>query len=82
MLELMPQATTFYFDAVSQIRMQAWTRGRVGLVGDSGQTALSGALFSADECTCRGSPTTPRTAPHEPLSGYPAAHSTNEPCYG
>jgi 2-polyprenyl-6-methoxyphenol hydroxylase-like FAD-dependent oxidoreductase len=36
MLELMPQATTFYFDAVSQIRMPSWTRGRVALVGDAG----------------------------------------------
>jgi 2-polyprenyl-6-methoxyphenol hydroxylase-like FAD-dependent oxidoreductase len=34
-LELMPQATTFYFDAVSQIRMRSWTRGRVALVGDA-----------------------------------------------
>lgn len=35
-LELMPQAAkTFYFDAVSQIRMPSWTRGRVALVGDA-----------------------------------------------
>ena len=34
-LDLMPQARTFYFDTVSQIRMSAWTRGRVGLVGDA-----------------------------------------------
>ena len=35
MLELMPRAATFYFDAVSQIRMPSWTRGRVALVGDA-----------------------------------------------
>lgn len=35
MLEAMPQATAFYFDAVSQIRMPGWTRGRVALVGDA-----------------------------------------------
>ena len=35
MLNLMPQAKTFYFDAVSQIRMPSWTRGRVALVGDA-----------------------------------------------
>jgi 2-polyprenyl-6-methoxyphenol hydroxylase-like FAD-dependent oxidoreductase len=35
MLELMPVATTFYFDAVSQIRMPSWTHGRVALVGDA-----------------------------------------------
>ena len=35
LLEAMPQATTFYFDAVSQIQMPSWTRGRVALVGDA-----------------------------------------------
>ena len=34
-LDLMPQARTFYFDSVSQIRMPSWTRGRVALVGDA-----------------------------------------------
>jgi len=35
LLDLMPQAKTFYFDSVSQIRMPSWTRGRVALVGDA-----------------------------------------------
>jgi 2-polyprenyl-6-methoxyphenol hydroxylase-like FAD-dependent oxidoreductase len=35
MLDLLPQAKTFYFDSVSQIRMPSWTRGRVALVGDA-----------------------------------------------
>jgi 2-polyprenyl-6-methoxyphenol hydroxylase-like FAD-dependent oxidoreductase len=35
MLKQMPQARTFYFDAVSQIRMPSWTRGRCALVGDA-----------------------------------------------
>jgi 2-polyprenyl-6-methoxyphenol hydroxylase-like FAD-dependent oxidoreductase len=35
MLDLMPQARTFYFDSVSQIRMPSWTRGRLALVGDA-----------------------------------------------
>lgn len=35
LVEAMPAATTFYFDAVSQIRMPSWTRGRVALVGDA-----------------------------------------------
>lgn len=35
MLGLMPQAKTFYLDAVSQIRMPSWSRGRVALVGDA-----------------------------------------------
>jgi 2-polyprenyl-6-methoxyphenol hydroxylase-like FAD-dependent oxidoreductase len=34
-LDAMPQAKTFYFDSVSQIRMPSWTRGRVALVGDA-----------------------------------------------
>jgi 2-polyprenyl-6-methoxyphenol hydroxylase-like FAD-dependent oxidoreductase len=34
-LEVMQEAKTFYFDAVSQIRMPSWTRGRVALVGDA-----------------------------------------------
>ena len=34
-LDAMPQATTFYFDPVSQIRMPSWSRGRVALVGDA-----------------------------------------------
>lgn len=33
-LELLGQ-TDFYFDAVSQVRLPAWTRGRVALVGDA-----------------------------------------------
>ncbi len=32
-MDLMPRAKTFYFDAVSQIRMPSWTRGRCGLGG-------------------------------------------------
>jgi len=35
MLDLMPDAKTFYFDSVSQIRMPSWSRGRVALVGDA-----------------------------------------------
>ena len=35
LLEAMPQARAFYFDAVSQIQMPSWSRGRVALVGDA-----------------------------------------------
>ncbi|NEN04688.1 FAD-binding domain [Diaminobutyricibacter tongyongensis] len=34
-LRLMPDARTFYMDKVSQIRMPAWSRGRVALIGDA-----------------------------------------------
>lgn len=35
MLELMTNAPSFYFDSVSQIRMPAWSHGRVALLGDA-----------------------------------------------
>ncbi len=35
MLEHMAEASSFYFDRVSQIHMPSWTRGRVALVGDA-----------------------------------------------
>jgi 2-polyprenyl-6-methoxyphenol hydroxylase-like FAD-dependent oxidoreductase len=34
-LARLPEARTFYFDRVSQIRMPTWSRGRVALVGDA-----------------------------------------------
>lgn len=35
LVEAMPHAMTFYFDAVSQIQMSSWTSGRIALVGDA-----------------------------------------------
>ncbi len=35
MLRRMPEARTFYLDRASQIRMPAWSRGRVALIGDA-----------------------------------------------
>jgi 2-polyprenyl-6-methoxyphenol hydroxylase-like FAD-dependent oxidoreductase len=40
-LAAMPQAKTFYFHSVSQIRMPSWTRGRVALVGDARRLPLA-----------------------------------------
>jgi 2-polyprenyl-6-methoxyphenol hydroxylase-like FAD-dependent oxidoreductase len=34
-------ATDFYFDSISQVRMDSWSRGRVTLVGDAGYSAGS-----------------------------------------
>jgi 2-polyprenyl-6-methoxyphenol hydroxylase-like FAD-dependent oxidoreductase len=34
-LAALDSCTEFYFDRVSQIRMDAWSRGRVGLIGDA-----------------------------------------------
>jgi 2-polyprenyl-6-methoxyphenol hydroxylase-like FAD-dependent oxidoreductase len=44
LLELMPDSPDFYFDAITQVKMSSWTKGRVALVGDAGYCAspLSG----------------------------------------
>ncbi|MGV9777791.1 FAD-dependent monooxygenase [Streptosporangium sp. NPDC003464] len=34
--EELERASTFYFDSVTQLRMDTWSRGRVSLVGDAG----------------------------------------------
>src|SRR5262245_22549064 len=39
LLELMPGAPDFYFDAAAQIRMARWSQGRVALAGDAGYCA-------------------------------------------
>ncbi|WP_067821320.1 FAD-dependent monooxygenase [Nocardia inohanensis] len=44
LLAELPSAKDFYFDAMTQIKMDSWSRGRVALVGDAGYCAspLSG----------------------------------------
>lgn len=44
LLREMRQAPDFYFDSVAQVRMDAWSRGRVALVGDAAScpSSLSG----------------------------------------
>lgn len=60
LLEYMRSATDFYFDEMSQIKMDRWARGRVALVGDAGyccsplsgqgtSVALLGAYILAGE---------------------------------
>ncbi|TSJ43992.1 FAD-dependent oxidoreductase [Mucilaginibacter corticis] len=39
LLKLMDEAPDFYFDSVSQIRMDRWQKGRVVLLGDAGYCA-------------------------------------------
>ncbi|SBT49273.1 FAD-dependent monooxygenase [Micromonospora narathiwatensis] len=39
LLAAMADAPDFYFDAMSQVRMDRWSTGRVGLVGDAGYAA-------------------------------------------
>ncbi|MFC5182722.1 FAD-dependent monooxygenase [Actinomadura harenae] len=44
LLGMMADASDFYFDSVSQVRMDGWTRGRVALLGDAAYcpSSLSG----------------------------------------
>jgi 2-polyprenyl-6-methoxyphenol hydroxylase-like FAD-dependent oxidoreductase len=60
LLEYMRNAPDFYFDEMSQIKMDRWSRGRVALVGDAGyccsplsgqgtSVALLGAYILAGE---------------------------------
>jgi 2-polyprenyl-6-methoxyphenol hydroxylase-like FAD-dependent oxidoreductase len=64
-LKAMDRATDFYFDALAQVHLDGWSRGRVGLVGDaaygaspaSGQgtsLALVGAYVLAGELATAG----------------------------
>ncbi len=39
LLELMPEASDWYFDVAAQVEMRAWARGRVTLVGDAAYCA-------------------------------------------
>ena len=43
LLEEVQRADNFYFDALSQIKMPSWARGRVALVGDAGYCASPAA---------------------------------------
>jgi 2-polyprenyl-6-methoxyphenol hydroxylase-like FAD-dependent oxidoreductase len=65
LLELMKTATDFYFDSVSQIRMDRWSKGRVALIGDAAycptllsghgaQLGLAGAYVLAGELKASG----------------------------
>ena len=38
-LDLMNDSDDFYFDAIAQIKMDSWTKGRVALLGDAGYCA-------------------------------------------
>ncbi len=43
-LNRMPESDDFYFDAITQVKMNSWTKGRIALIGDAGYCAspLSG----------------------------------------
>ncbi|MFC4945731.1 FAD-dependent monooxygenase [Pseudonocardia sp. GCM10023141] len=65
LLAAMETTADFYFDSVSQVRMDGWTRGRVALVGDAGycpcfasgqgtSLAMVGAYVLAGELAAAG----------------------------
>ena len=35
-LNRMPESDDFYFDAITQVKMNSWTKGRIALIGDAG----------------------------------------------
>ena len=39
LLELMDSAPDFYFDSISQVKMERWSKGRIALVGDAAHCA-------------------------------------------
>lgn len=67
-LNLMSESNDFYFDAIAQVKMNSWTKGRVALLGDAGycpsplsgqgnNLALVGAYILAGELkTANGNP--------------------------
>jgi 2-polyprenyl-6-methoxyphenol hydroxylase-like FAD-dependent oxidoreductase len=44
LLEALPAATELYFDSISRVHVDRWSRGRVVLLGDAGYGATFGAL--------------------------------------
>ncbi|SDG47083.1 2-polyprenyl-6-methoxyphenol hydroxylase [Sinosporangium album] len=65
LLEHMADSPAFYFDSITQVRMESWSRGRVTLVGDAGYSpgpavgggtslAIVGAYVLAGELAAAG----------------------------
>jgi len=78
LLAAMPAADDFYFDSISQVRVDRWSRGRVVLLGDAGycgsplaglgtSMSLVGAYVLAGELAAAGGP-----APAEAFAAYQA----------
>ncbi|MGE2734470.1 FAD-dependent monooxygenase [Mycolicibacterium vaccae] len=82
-VDSLPEAAGVYFDAVSQVRMPSWSRGRVALVGDaayapaflSGQgtsLAIAGAYVLAGELARHTRPEIAFAAYRHRMAGYVA----------
>jgi 2-polyprenyl-6-methoxyphenol hydroxylase-like FAD-dependent oxidoreductase len=82
LLDQVDRSDTFYFDAITQLRMDTWSRGRVTLVGDAGycpgpavggstSLAVVGAFVLAGELAVGGGdPTVAYPAYEAALSNY------------
>jgi 2-polyprenyl-6-methoxyphenol hydroxylase-like FAD-dependent oxidoreductase len=46
----MKSTDDFYYDAVAQVKMESWTKGRVVLVGDAGSVLLPAIVRSLSSC--------------------------------
>ena len=90
LLEAMPTAPDFYFDEISQVRVERWSRGRVVLIGDAGYcgTPLAGmgtsmslvaAYVLAGELAAAARPEDPFAAYQEQMAQYVAQGSELPP---
>jgi 2-polyprenyl-6-methoxyphenol hydroxylase-like FAD-dependent oxidoreductase len=84
MLAAMPNASDFYFDSISQVRVDRWWRGRVVLVGDAGycgsplaglgtSMSLVGAYVLAGELAGANRPEVAFAAYQEQMAAYVAS---------
>jgi 2-polyprenyl-6-methoxyphenol hydroxylase-like FAD-dependent oxidoreductase len=83
LLAAMPDAADFYFDSISQVRVDRWWRGRVVLLGDAGYCgsplagmgtsfALVGAYVLAGELADAGDPEHAFAAYQDRMAAYVA----------
>ena len=84
LLAAMPTATDFYFDSISQVRVDRWHRGRVVLIGDAGycgsplagmgtSMSLVGAYVLAGELAGGGAPDLAFAAYQAEMAAYVAS---------
>jgi 2-polyprenyl-6-methoxyphenol hydroxylase-like FAD-dependent oxidoreductase len=48
----LPDAPAFYFDSISMVKMDAWTKGRIALLGDAGYGATCGGMGTGLAIVC------------------------------
>lgn len=65
LLARLDEASTFYFDSVTQLRMDTWSRGRISLVGDAGYCPGPVSFGTCPETRSPSSRLTCFTAPRE-----------------